>query len=347
MTSRAASFPLVTVLLGTLVVTGPAATAHAQQPDLKTAKADFVPGDKTLFYDDFTDMAEDAAPPHWKVRGASVVLKTAPGVRQLTSTGRGNLIPTLKGLPKNFTLEAVLKFDTEGDLRSKWFFLGKGDTELMQLWLQARGSDRPLFVRVTDAKETLGEKETTSLDLANPISVNLWVQDGRLRVYVNGERVVDANQVELPPIASVTVESESGERTVGYRFVRFAESAPDFSQVISASGRYVTYGILFDTDSDHLKPESAAVIKIVARGLEANPALKLLIEGHTDPTGDAAHNLELSTRRADAVKAVLVSQFGVDAARLTTAGLGSTKPVGPNDTAQGRAQNRRVEFVKQ
>jgi outer membrane protein OmpA-like peptidoglycan-associated protein len=347
MTPRAASFPLVTLLLGTLAVLGPVAAANAQQPDLKTAKADFVPGDKTLFYDDFTDMAEDAPPPHWKVRGASVVLKTAPGVRQLTSTGRGNIIPTLKGLPKNFTLEAVLKFDTEGDLRSKWFFLGKGDTELMQLWLQARGSGRPLFVRVTDAKETLGEKETTSLDLANPISVSLWVQDGRLRVYVNGERVVDANQVELPPITSVTVESESGERTVGYRFVRFAESAPDFSQVISASGRYVTYGILFDTDSDRLKPESAAVLKMVARGLEANPALKLLIEGHTDGTGDAAHNLDLSTRRAEAVKAVLASQFGVDAARLTTAGLGSTKPAGPNDTSQGRAQNRRVEFVRQ
>ncbi len=129
--------------------------------------------------------------------------------------------------------------------------------------------------------------------------------------------------------------------------VRVAESSPDFGQTIVASGRYVSHGILFDTDSDRLKPESAPVIKAIARGLETNPALKLLIEGHTDSTGNADHNLDLSKRRAEAVKAVLVSQFNVDAARLTTAGLGATKPIDTNDTAAGRAQNRRVEFVKQ
>jgi outer membrane protein OmpA-like peptidoglycan-associated protein len=134
---------------------------------------------------------------------------------------------------------------------------------------------------------------------------------------------------------------------VGFQFVRFAESMPDFSQVIASAGRYVTHGILFDTDSDRLKPESAAVIRSVARGLETNPNLKLQIEGHTDSVGSADHNLDLSKRRAEAVKAVLVSQFKVDAARLTTTGLGSTKPIDSNDTPQGRAQNRRVEFVRQ
>jgi outer membrane protein OmpA-like peptidoglycan-associated protein len=135
--------------------------------------------------------------------------------------------------------------------------------------------------------------------------------------------------------------------SVGYRSVRFAESTADFSDAITASGRYVTHGILFDTDSDRLKPESAAAIQGIAKGLAADPNLKLLIEGHTDSAGSAAHNLDLSKRRAEAVKLVLVSQFKVDAARLTTAGLGATKPMGSNDTPQGRAQNRRVEFAKQ
>jgi outer membrane protein OmpA-like peptidoglycan-associated protein len=128
---------------------------------------------------------------------------------------------------------------------------------------------------------------------------------------------------------------------------RFAESTPDFSQVIGASGRYVSHGILFDTDSDRLKPESGAVIQMIAKGLQASAALKLLIEGHTDSSGDAAHNMDLSKRRAEAVKTVLVSQFQIDAARLTSAGLGSTKPMDKNDTPSGRALNRRVEFVKQ
>jgi outer membrane protein OmpA-like peptidoglycan-associated protein len=109
----------------------------------------------------------------------------------------------------------------------------------------------------------------------------------------------------------------------------------------------VSHGILFDTDSDRLKPESAPVIQTIARGLETNPNLRLLIEGHTDSVGNAAHNKDLSKRRAEAVKAVLVSQFNVDASRLTTEGMGSSKPIDSNDTPQGRSQNRRVEFVKQ
>ncbi len=135
--------------------------------------------------------------------------------------------------------------------------------------------------------------------------------------------------------------------SVGFRSVRFAESAPDISQVFNASGRYVTHGILFDTDSDRLKPESAAVIQGIAKALATTPTLKLLIEGHTDSVGNAAHNLDLSKLRAEAVKTVLVGQFAVDASRLTTAGLGATKPIDSNDTPLGRAQNRRVEFVKQ
>ena len=117
--------------------------------------------------------------------------------------------------------------------------------------------------------------------------------------------------------------------------------------MITSSGRFVTHGILFDTDSDRLKPESAPVIQTIARGLENNPNLKLQIEGHTDSVGNAAHNLDLSKRRAEAVKAVLVAQFRIDEARLTTAGMGAMKPIDSNDTPQGRSQNRRVELVKQ
>ena len=129
--------------------------------------------------------------------------------------------------------------------------------------------------------------------------------------------------------------------------MRFAESVPDYSQVLTSTGRYIVRGILFDTDSDRIKPESAPAIRQIAKTLEGNPSLKLLIEGHTDSAGDAAHNLDLSRRRAEAVKAALAGQFGIDGARLSAAGLGATMPVESNDTVQGRAQNRRVELVRQ
>jgi len=333
-----------------------AAAAPAAQPDLTTVKADFIPGDKTIFYDDFSDMEGDEPPPHWKVRDGAVALKVGAGIRQLTiMSGRLRLTPMLKGLPRNFTVETEVNFDNPQDARSVWYFhdktwVGRGGAyAALQVFMSARSDSLFVSVRqgLPDGRVEDLAATTIPMKYDQPVKENIWIQNGRLRVYANGERVVDVNQVELPPLTGAELGPETEPGKTGYRLVRFAESMPDFSKVITSTGRYVTYGILFDTDSDRLKPESAPVIKSIARGLETNPNLKLVIEGHTDSVGSADHNLDLSKRRAEAVKAVLVSQFKVDAARLTTAGLGATKPIDSNDTPQGRAQNRRVEFVRQ
>jgi outer membrane protein OmpA-like peptidoglycan-associated protein len=112
-------------------------------------------------------------------------------------------------------------------------------------------------------------------------------------------------------------------------------------------GRWVTQGILFATGKAELQPESRPVLKEIASTMKKYGDLKILIEGHTDNVGAAASNLSLSDARASAVKAALVAEFGVDGARITTKGFGDTKPAAPNTTAVGRAQNRRVEIVKQ
>jgi len=331
------------------------APSASAQPDLTAVKADFIPGDKTIFYDDFTDMAGDEPPPHWKVRDGAVELKVGTGIRQLTiMSGRLRLTPNLKGLPKNFTVETEVKFDNPGDARSVWYFHDKtwsgpgGEYAALRVWLQAWSDSLNVGVRHS-GKEGVEDLASTTIPMKydQPVKENIWIQNGRLRIYINGERVVDLNQIELPPLTGAELGPETEPGKTGYRLVRFAESSPDFSQIITSAGRYVTHGILFDTDSDRLKPESAPVIKSVARGLETNPNLKLQIEGHTDSVGSADHNLDLSKRRAEAVKAVLAAQFKVDPARLTTAGLGASKPIDSNDTPAGRAQNRRVEFVKQ
>jgi outer membrane protein OmpA-like peptidoglycan-associated protein len=339
--------------------TGAAKSASAGQgsgqPNLTAVKSDFVPGEKTIFFDDFSDMAGDEPPPHWKVRGGTAELRTGDGVRQLTLTTHAmTLSPNLKGLPKNFTLEADLQFGgiTGNGNGVIWTFrkINEGPATLnIDMRVQLEGTRITVLAGNADAPDMIGNA-TIALNPQRPVQFGLWVQDGRIRVYVNGARIVDANQIQLDQINFVDLQSivevDVPGAYAGVRRVRFAESAPDFSKVIT-SGRYVTHGILFDTDSDRIKPESAPVIKMVAQGLQANPGLKLLIEGYTDSSGDASHNMDLSRRRADAVKAVLVSQFGIDAARLTTAGLGASKPIASNDTPQGRAENRRVEFVKQ
>ena len=145
-------------------------------------------------------------------------------------------------------------------------------------------------------------------DTGEPVKLALWVQKGRIRVFRDGEKQLDFNQVDLPAIDTIEMAHDfyGANQAIGYRMVRFVESTPDFSQVINSASRFVTHGILFDTDSDRLKPESAPVIQSIARSLDTNPNLRLLIEGHTDSAGNAAHNLELSKRRAEAVKTVLV-----------------------------------------
>ncbi len=111
-------------------------------------------------------------------------------------------------------------------------------------------------------------------------------------------------------------------------------------------GRTRVYGINFDVDSDVIRDESKPTLDKIVAVLKAKPEWKLKVEGHTDSSGGDAHNQQLSQKRADAVKTYLVTA-GIDAARLTTAGLGATKPVAGNETEAGRAQNRRVELAKE
>lgn len=324
------------------------AQTPAQQPEFKTVKADFVPGEKTIFFDDFTDMGPGDAPRHFKTRGGAPELREAGTVRQLTATATGVLIPNLTALPKNFTYEAEAKFEGKYQTNTYLSFFSKAlETLTWRVNVTPTATDVIIDVR-TPKYEELGRKRV-AVDLNEPVKLALWVQDGRVRVFVNGEKHLDFNQVDLAAIDRVELRTgfNGTGGSVGIRSMRFAESAPDFSQTILSSGRYVSHGILFDTNSDRIKPESAPSIQAIAKALGTNPNLKLLIEGHTDSVGNAAANLDLSKRRAEAVKTVLVSQFSVDASRLTTNGLGATKPMDSNDTPQGRAQNRRVEFVKQ
>jgi outer membrane protein OmpA-like peptidoglycan-associated protein len=114
---------------------------------------------------------------------------------------------------------------------------------------------------------------------------------------------------------------------------------------LKSEGRARLYGILFDTDSDHLKAESKPTLDALIAAARTQPAWSFGIEGYTDNAGGDTHNQALSEKRALSVKAYLVAA-GVDAGRLSTQGFGASHPVSSNDTELGRSQNRRVEVVK-
>jgi outer membrane protein OmpA-like peptidoglycan-associated protein len=118
-------------------------------------------------------------------------------------------------------------------------------------------------------------------------------------------------------------------------------------QELKQKGQAEVYGIYFDFASDKIKPESETVLREIADALNHNPAWKLRVEGHTDNIGGDAYNLDLSQRRAEAVKLALVTRYHIAADRLTPKGFGATRPKEPNDTLAGRARNRRVELVRE
>ena len=116
-------------------------------------------------------------------------------------------------------------------------------------------------------------------------------------------------------------------------------------QQLKSERRARLYGILFDTDSDHLKDESKPTLDALVGAAKTQPTWNFGIEGYTDNVGGDTHNQALSEKRALSVKAYLVNA-GVDPKRLTTQGFGASHPVSSNDTELGRSQNRRVEIVK-
>jgi OmpA-OmpF porin, OOP family len=122
--------------------------------------------------------------------------------------------------------------------------------------------------------------------------------------------------------------------------------AEEMAGALSRTGKIDIYGIYFDVDKANLKPESKGTLDEVAKLLKADPSLKLEVAGHTDNTGSAAHNMQLSSERATAVVSALVATYGIDRARLQAKGYGDSKPVAPNDTEGNRAKNRRVELRK-
>ncbi len=124
-------------------------------------------------------------------------------------------------------------------------------------------------------------------------------------------------------------------------------AASALEQQLADTGKADVYSIYFSFNSDAIREESEPTLKEIADLLRRHPDWRLIVNGHTDSIGGDRYNLDLSDRRAAAVKAALVGRYGIDATRLQTAGFGRSQPKDTNETLEGRARNRRVELVRQ
>jgi outer membrane protein OmpA-like peptidoglycan-associated protein len=186
-----------------------------------------------------------------------------------------------------------------------------------------------------------------------PVHVAIWVQHQRIRIWMNEEKVYDIPQAvpagsAFNRFAIALPGSVQEPEDLGYYItnLKFAAGAPDMRTKLITEGKLVTHGILFDVNADRIKPASYGVLKEIAAVLQANKDVKVSIVGHTDSDGADAGNLSLSRRRAAAVKDALVKAFAIEAARLQTDGKGESQPVADNGSTEGKARNRRVEFIK-
>ena len=343
------------------------------------SKYDFVPGEKILVVEDFSQDAVGDFPAKWNTNSSGEVV-TVDGQQGhwLMIKKKGKFVPDfVTSLPDNFTLQ----FDIICNEKFNYY------SNALDLFLVTGGNDKKIFeysfmqydkrsgIKVgfhpanagsnggTAYMETFedGEKvmnnevATTQFFAAkgkNKIKVSIWRQKQRARVYINEEKVFDMPRAFAAGKTYNTMMFEiwSGMNNDEDRYLvnnlSLAVGAPDTRNKLITEGKFVTHGILFDVNSDKIKPESYGVLKDISTVLSENSDVKVKIIGHTDSDGKDADNLELSKRRAEAVKAILISEFKIDGSRMQTDGKGESQPVDKNDTPQGKANNRRVEFIK-
>jgi OmpA-OmpF porin, OOP family len=224
--------------------------------------------------------------------------------------------------------ELVVGLTAEGETRRPF----EGKIESVTYFCPARYSPLQIARNAENALKAAGFKPVVAAKPADSIYVTQ--QNGPHWVQVRAEPFNDISTYEITSVLTQAMAQE------------MEASAETMAAEIAKSGRVSVYGINFDTGSAKLKPESDKVLGEVLSLLQKNAAWRIRVEGHTDNVGQKAANLALSNQRAGAVVTWLTAK-GISATRLTSQGFGDSKPLGGNDTDEGRAKNRRVELVKQ
>ncbi|MBP1664786.1 MAG: Outer rane porin [Bacteroidetes bacterium] len=323
---------------------------------------DFVPGDKILFFEDFSQDAIGDFPALWTTNGGGEVktVNKAPG-KWLHMNGEDAVYCYSKEInfPENFIVEFDLIPDDEygygicltlyqensedpKEVNSDLYpgLRGLHITSLKDGW-ETKGYD-------TDKDWLTGQGSKAPVVTGEPNHVIVWIQKRRVRIYHQGQKVLDVptNIYAETKFNKLLFSGWDRHSAPFVTNIKITTASPDTRSKLITEGKLVTYGITFDVNKADIKPESYGTLKSIADVLTENPGVKVKITGHTDSDGDDAKNLELSKRRAESVKNELNAKFGIDASRLTTEGAGETKPVAPNDTPENKAKNRRVEFLK-
>ncbi len=331
------------------------------------SKFDFVPGDKLLFFDDFAlDFIGDF-PSKWNSNGSGELvtvdgypekwLKILPGYNTA-------YIPDVTKLPEEFTLEFDVMATGLDNKTSSHSYLGiiigdnntfnkaknYGKTEYSFCQFIGRGI---VVENNIDGKRVI--RNEIHADIRNIIKekhhVSIAVNKQRFRFWINEKKYLDIPRLlstneQMQGIKFTLRGIKTDKEAVYISNIKIAEGGIDLRRKLLSEGKVSTNGILFDSGSANIQPQSMGIIRQISQVLQQESGMNLNIIGHTDADGNDDTNMNLSKDRAEAVKDALVNVYNVDSARLSTDGKGESEPVGDNGTLDGKAQNRRVEFIK-
>jgi len=327
-------------------------------PALNWSKYDFIPGSEVIFEDNQVGEENGEFPSRWDLVKGRVEMAEFGDKDVIYFLDAGSLIvPYLKNaeedyLPGEYTIEFDGWFEKDEYTFYEVFYYDKKKQKQSSSHLYSKSVT--VYVNGAKAENTRSKYPGVKYEYNTDESIwrHIAISFNRraLKVYLDDARIINIPNMEINP-TGITLGID-GHGTAGVkginRFVknfRVAKGAVKLYDKLLSDGKIIANGIRFDVGNSTIRPESMGIINEVVEMMEDHPELSFSIEGHTDSDGDDDLNLKLSEERAKAVKQAIVDT-GIESSRLTTKGLGESNPVSDNTSPEGKANNRRVEFVK-
>jgi len=331
------------------------------------SKFDFVPGDKLIFYDDFSNDFMGDFPSKWNTNGGGEVVSVNGSDEkwlELISGYNIYFIPDTPNLPEDYTIEFdVMALGLDNKTSSTAFLrVALSDDDKFKDGANFVHAHIPFCqyspIGITMANHINNKREIYSVvkaDLREEIldtpHISIAVNKQRFRLWVNEEKHIDIPRMVPQGAVLKTLKFhmnnfKDGKERVFISNLKVAEGGLDLRRKLISEGEVSTNGILFDSGLANIQPQSMGIIRQISQVLQEENGMNLIITGHTDADGSGDANLSLSQKRAAAVKHALVNVYGISDSRLQTQGKGESEPIGDNNTPDGKAQNRRVVFKK-
>jgi len=346
-------------------------SANQENSTIVTSSKDFVSGSKVIYSDTFKNDGVGDFPVTWNTNSSGEVITFDNQEERWLQLGLGEFTPDgITQIPDNCTFEFDLTVSNNFDWYSdgiwvniiavknrqkdftQWSRFGTG-TDGVRLRLKPKNfeytGETEILTYLNRDKIIQNGKNTKQFTLKNKtVHVALWRQKNRLRVYLNEEKAWDIPRAFGPAnYNSISFNTAGGEEEHFYiSNLRLAIAGEDTRHALLETGKFETNEILFDVNKAIIKPSSFKILDELGQALADNPEVTIKIIGHTDSDGSADANLKLSEKRAAAIKVYLSNHFPITGNRMQVMGKGETEPVASNATPDGKAKNRRVEFVK-